>query len=69
MKLHELLADDAAMASIRRRACGDAGVPMGPPVSLPPITDRWPQQQRRNTGAATEARKSSTTGVVGNARK
>ena len=62
MKLHEILANPAIMAEVRRRACGDLRMPLGPPVMLPSIESKYPQVQRRNTEPATQAQQEHAQG-------
>lgn len=62
MKLHEILRNPLAMQFISQRACGDAGIPLGPHVALPPIASKWPVKQVTNTEPATQAQQEHAQG-------
>ena len=54
--LNDLMSDPMFMAEMAKRACGDAGFPLGPPVSLRPVSEKWPVKQVQNNKAATMER-------------
>ena len=56
LTVNDILSDPAMMAEMAKRACGDAGFPLGPPVNLPPVSSKWPVKQVQNNKAATMER-------------
>lgn len=63
MRLADLLSNTEAVAILKRRACGDAGLPLAQPFQLKPLDSKYPERQVRNTAAAKQARMDSTAGV------
>lgn len=65
-RLSEILADPVALASAKRRACGDLGIRLGPPVTMRTPENGFkkrPDQpaQRRNVEPAAKARTQDAT--------
>ena len=62
MKLHDIFNDPLLLAEAKSRACGNAGMALGPPVIVRPVKDKWPNKQARNTEPATRAREDNAQG-------